>query len=64
MVLDTDASRFGGHNRLVAGQYHATLDADGSSPDGRQVRLYLPSRCALVLAPREHLPSRRGQHLH
>jgi 1,4-alpha-glucan branching enzyme len=52
MILNTDDGRFGGHDRLDPGQSHAARavvpGADGAD---RKVRLYLPNRCALVLAP-------------
>ncbi len=51
MVLNTDEGRFGGHERLVPGQEHAAGPVSGSEDPAWQVRLYLPSRCALVLAP-------------
>jgi 1,4-alpha-glucan branching enzyme len=46
LVLDTDEPRFGGHERLVPGQrIFSHHDADGID----RLRLYLPSRSALVL---------------
>jgi 1,4-alpha-glucan branching enzyme len=50
MVLDSDAPRYGGHGRLVAGQEHLTLPEEGG-PGGRRdrLRLYLPCRTAIVL---------------
>ena len=51
MVLNTDDSRFGGHDRLIAGQVYKTLSVSTGIPGPeQQVCLYLPSRCALVLA--------------
>jgi 1,4-alpha-glucan branching enzyme len=51
MILNTDDGSFGGHDRLVPGQSHTALAAPEAGGADRQVRLYLPSRCALVLAP-------------
>jgi 1,4-alpha-glucan branching enzyme len=45
MVLDTDSPRYGGHGRLVADQVHITM-AHG---EGEGLRLYFPSRTAVVL---------------
>ena len=50
MVLDSDAPAFGGHGRLMPDQVHHTRSAP-HSPSGGMLSLYLPSRCALVLAP-------------
>jgi 1,4-alpha-glucan branching enzyme len=43
VVLDTDATQFGGHGRTDASVRHQTSEHDG------QLRLYIPSRSALVL---------------
>ena len=51
MILNTDDGRFGGHKRLVPDQSHTACSVPGAGNANRQVRLYLPSRCALVLAP-------------
>ncbi len=49
MILDTDASIYGGHNRLEAGQTHWTI-AESTPPASRQMlSLYLPTRTAMVL---------------
>jgi len=48
MILDTDAARFGGHDRLTPDQRHNTWP-DPFQPDHPQVRLYLPNRCAMAL---------------
>jgi 1,4-alpha-glucan branching enzyme len=51
MILNTDDGSFGGHDRLISGQSHATCSVSGTGGGDRQVRLYLPNRCALVLEP-------------
>ncbi|MBW2367132.1 MAG: alpha amylase C-terminal domain-containing protein [Deltaproteobacteria bacterium] len=51
MVLDTDASRFGGHGRLASKQRHQTQPRENESPNESRLQLYLPTRTAIVLAP-------------
>jgi 1,4-alpha-glucan branching enzyme len=49
MILDSDASSYGGHGRLAPDQRHRTGPyADGGEP---ALRLYLPNRTVQVLAP-------------
>lgn len=43
VVLDTDSAQFGGHGRIDPTVRHKTSESDG------QLRLYIPSRSALVL---------------
>jgi 1,4-alpha-glucan branching enzyme len=50
MLMDTDATEFGGHGRLEPDQTHQTVP-EKSNPWGRQLHLYLPSRTGLVLGP-------------
>ncbi len=45
MVLDTDAPAYGGHGRLTPGRKHITMTENGAET----LRLYLPSRSAIVL---------------
>lgn len=45
LLLSSDDKAFGGFGRVAAGQRFATLN----SADGNWIRLYLPSRSALVL---------------
>lgn len=47
MILDSDASRYGGHGRLVANQTHYTL-TDGDTEGRQHLSLYLPTRTALI----------------
>ncbi len=48
MVLDTDAKRFGGHGRLAEEVIHSAV----ADPSGTwRLRLYLPSRTGIALAP-------------
>ena len=49
MVLDTDAPLYGGHNRLIADQEHLTVCENDADRNTDLLRLYLPSRTALVL---------------
>jgi 1,4-alpha-glucan branching enzyme len=49
MILDTDAAALGGHGRLVPDQWHHAPPVSDAGPS--HLRLYLPSRAALVLAP-------------
>jgi 1,4-alpha-glucan branching enzyme len=51
MRLDTDEARFGGLGRLNPDQVHFTRPI-GDEAENRHdaLSLYLPSRCALVLA--------------
>jgi len=50
LVLNTDEHLFGGHNRLVADQRHISAVVPEGHADRHRVCLYLPNRCALVLA--------------
>jgi 1,4-alpha-glucan branching enzyme len=47
MLLDSDARRYGGHGRLSAHQTHVALE-DEMDPGRHELRLYLPTRTALV----------------
>jgi len=49
MIFNSDAPEYGGHSRLIPGQYHLTLD-DTSTPSKRSLlSLYLPNRTAFIL---------------
>ncbi|MCF7847417.1 MAG: alpha amylase C-terminal domain-containing protein [Kiritimatiellales bacterium] len=50
LVLNTDEPRFGGYNRLEDDQRYATRKYRVGDLMHHQILLYLPSRCALVLA--------------
>lgn len=55
LILDTDEARFGGSERLRRGQEHFTVPRSQTQIEtvekqGHYLRLYLPSRCALVLS--------------
>ena len=50
MCLDTDEQRFGGSGRLNPNQVHFTLPLGDAAKNGNALSLYLPNRCALVLA--------------
>lgn len=49
MILDGDAKRFGGHGRLTPDQIHRAVPQSGSNETGYMLKLYLPTRTALVL---------------
>jgi 1,4-alpha-glucan branching enzyme len=49
LILDTDQSRFGGHDRVAPDQEFFTVSEGPSCPDRHRLSLYLPSRTALVL---------------
>ena len=52
MILHTDEARFGGPERLNQGQVHFTTPRSQKIENDRHyLSLYLPSRCALILAP-------------
>ncbi len=46
MIMDSDQSKYGGHNRLCEGQVHLTIQH--ADDDHDRISLYLPSRTALV----------------
>jgi 1,4-alpha-glucan branching enzyme len=48
MLLDSDARRYGGHGRLLDQQVHVALENE-SHPGRHELRLYLPTRTALIL---------------
>lgn len=51
-VFDSDEARFDGFSRLVAGEHHFTLPEkcpNGNTTFDDTLKLYLPSRCAIVL---------------
>jgi 1,4-alpha-glucan branching enzyme len=50
LVLDSDATAFGGHGRLVADQHYCTLTDLKAGESINRLQLYLPNRTALVLA--------------
>eukprot|EP01029_Cantina_marsupialis_P006252 TRINITY_DN1682_c0_g1_i1.p1 TRINITY_DN1682_c0_g1~~TRINITY_DN1682_c0_g1_i1.p1 ORF type:complete len:812 (+),score=248.18 TRINITY_DN1682_c0_g1_i1:71-2437(+) len=49
IVLDTDKLEYGGHNRLDMGSEYFTMDHPMDNRE-HSVQLYIPSRCAFVLA--------------
>ena len=53
MIFNSDAPEFGGHNRLIADQYHLTLFDTSMGRERNLFSLYLPTRTALVLQPFE-----------
>jgi 1,4-alpha-glucan branching enzyme len=51
IILDSDASKYGGHGRLDPDQSHFTLADNENRPFSHSLHLYLPTRTAIVLAP-------------
>ncbi len=51
MVLDSDASKYGGHARLSPDQYHRTICEKPKESNRHLLSIYLPARTAQVLAP-------------
>ncbi len=52
MIIDSDAGKFGGHDRLTPSQTHTTLKQPMEGGGSRDViSLYLPNRSAQVFAP-------------
>ncbi len=49
LMLDTDAPRFGGPNRIAPDQVYTTQPHTSNNVLQHRLHLYLPSRCALVL---------------
>lgn len=55
-VLDTDKARFGGQNRLEWNESNfLPINKEGWNNRPYSIQLYLPSRTAIVLCPREHM---------
>ncbi len=52
LVLDTDEARFAGPGRIAPGQRYHARALPGDGPPRMGIRLYLPSRSALVLRRR------------
>jgi 1,4-alpha-glucan branching enzyme len=51
MLLDSDASKYGGHARLSSDQYHRTICEKPKDSNRHLLSIYLPARTAQVLAP-------------
>jgi len=49
MVFNSDASEYGGHSRLIAGQFHLTLYDTSTQRKRNLLSLYIPNRTAIVL---------------
>ncbi len=58
IALNSDALQYGGHQRVETRRPHFTLPAETPNQTPHRLSLYLPSRTALVLAPRQ---SRKAQ---
>jgi 1,4-alpha-glucan branching enzyme len=55
MIFTSDAPQYGGHDRLVPGQEHFTLNEKDQDYDLFYLSLYLPSRTTLVLQKEKRL---------
>jgi len=54
ILIETDEERFGGHQRLNDGHNRwLKVDNAGWSDRRHSIKVYIPSRCAIVLAPFE-----------
>ena len=51
LIFDSDAPRYGGHDRLTPDQYHFTLSEAMGGARIHFLNLYLPTRTALLLQP-------------
>jgi 1,4-alpha-glucan branching enzyme len=51
MILNSDAPQYGGHSRLAEDQIHHTLPYSDNDTQKCCLKLYLPTRTALVLQP-------------
>ena len=51
MILDCDASKYGGHDRLLPQQTHFTIVDNTEAKSRHMLSLYLPARSAFVLCP-------------
>ncbi|MFP4085736.1 MAG: alpha amylase C-terminal domain-containing protein [Desulfobacteraceae bacterium] len=49
MILDSDHPDYGGHGRLAPGQRHSTIQSSTDPESTHWLRLYLPTRTAVVL---------------
>jgi 1,4-alpha-glucan branching enzyme len=51
MILDCDASKYGGYGRLLPQQPHFTIECNSEVKSKHLLSLYLPARSAFVLCP-------------
>jgi 1,4-alpha-glucan branching enzyme len=51
MILDSDAMKYGGHNRLFPKQKHFTIVDNSYDESRHMLSLYLPARSSFVLCP-------------
>ncbi len=51
MIFNTDMAAYGGHNRLHPDQHHLTIFDTSRGRERNLLRLYLPTRTAMVLQP-------------
>ena len=51
MILDCDASKDGGYNRLLSDQNHFTIASNSGGRSQNLLSLYLPARSAFVVCP-------------
>jgi len=64
ILYETDHNDFGGHQRLNEG-HGKWIHVDEKQWNNRRcsLKLYIPSRCAIVLAPFEHAIKYKGVNL-
>jgi 1,4-alpha-glucan branching enzyme len=60
MIMDSDATKYGGHARLRPDQRHFTAEEKSGENVRNTLSLYLPTRTALVLAPARILSGING----
>lgn len=51
MIFNSDGKEYGGHSRLIPDQYHLTIADISGYRDRHFLRLYLPTRTAMILQP-------------
>jgi len=51
LLFDTDRPEYGGYNRLLPGQHYIAIQKKNDKANSYLIRLYLPTRTALVLIP-------------
>jgi 1,4-alpha-glucan branching enzyme len=57
MILDSDATEFGGHGRLIPNPEHTTLTSSSQSAGQASISIYIPNRTVIVLQPTQRVGS-------
>ena len=60
MILDSDATEFGGHGRLVRNQEHITRNSSSQLAGRPLISIYIPNRTVIVLQPIKRVGSQRS----